>query len=73
MIRFIVLTAYTLGIIETIFIVIVLLNITLSSPENISNFHAAGIARQQTSLMEKGNRESQAERVVWLDIKTNNR
>jgi hypothetical protein len=74
-IRFIFFSSCALGIMEMIFIAMVLLNISLPSPKNISGFYAADGTRQQTQLMvmEKDNKEPQAEKVVWLDIKANHR
>jgi hypothetical protein len=72
MLRFIILTAYTLGIMEMIFIAIVLLGISLPSPKNILHFPHAGSAQQQVSLMEKDHPASSSETVVWLNTKDNN-
>jgi hypothetical protein len=57
---------------EVIFIVIVLLDISLPSPKNISNFLPAGSAQQQASFMEKNHRASPSETVVWLNMQDNN-
>ena len=61
-----------LGIVEMIFIAIVLLDISLPSSKNISNLPPAGSVRHQVSLMEKDHRASSSETVAWLNMQDKN-
>jgi hypothetical protein len=72
MVRYIRFTAYLLGIMEMTFLAIVLLDISLPSPKYISNLPPADSAPQHASHIEKNQRASSSETVVWLNMKDNN-
>ena len=72
MVRYILFTAYFLGIMEMIFIAIVLLDISIPSPKNISNTPSAGSTEQHVSLMKKDLHASPSETVLWFTRKDNN-